>query len=193
MIVGVQDVVRGAGMIGIAREHLLRDLAGLPPHRQRIVAARQRGQQRQRIERLRLIVCGMVGGDLRHGLRVRGGARGRVCPSPNSASTARMKPCSRGVFAFAMRASGVGPSFASAARPLRDFLEKPQRLAEAHRLAPVRQRERRIDLLRRPKRVDRVFVAEAMQPRDAAKEVGLRRRRCRNSERRRGQGAGLGT
>ena len=67
------------------------------------------------------------------------------------------------------------PIFASAALPLLDFFEEPQRLAEAHRLAPVGHRKRRIDLLRRAKRIDRVFVAEAMQPRDAAQKFRLRR------------------
>ena len=76
-----------------------------------------RRQQRERIERLRVIVRRILGGDPRHLFRVRS-ARAAVSPGPNSASTARRKPCSRGVFAFAIRAAGVAPSFASAALPL---------------------------------------------------------------------------
>ena len=100
------------------------------------------------------------------------------CPAPKSASTAARYPCSRGVFAFAARACGVGPSLASAACAACHIFVKPQRLIEGHRLAPVRQRKRRIDLLRGAKRVDGLFVAEAMQPQHAANEVRLRRRRA---------------
>ena len=78
MIVGVQDVMRGAGMLGISREHPLGDRARLPPQRQRRIASRQRRKQRQSIKRLRVIVGRICGGDRRHDLRVGGRASGLI-------------------------------------------------------------------------------------------------------------------
>ena len=56
VIVGVEDVVRRARMLRVAREHTLDDGAGLLAEWQGLIPARQDGEQAERIEALRLIV-----------------------------------------------------------------------------------------------------------------------------------------
>src|SRR5262249_58841889 len=58
-----------------------------------------------------------------------------------------------------------------------DLLVVPERLAVAHRLAPVGHGERRIDPLGLPEGVDRIVVLEAVEQQDSADERGLRRGR----------------
>ena len=62
--------------------------------------------------------------------------------------------------------------------PLGEVLVVPERLVEAHRFAPVRQRKRRIDSFRLAKRHDGVVIFEAVKEQYAADERRLRRRRA---------------
>ena len=79
-----------------------------------------------------------------------------------------------GSFAFAWRASDVGAIFSRIAFAALVVLLRPQRMVVAHRLAPVRHRERRIGFLRALERDGGFVELEAVEVLHAFDERGLR-------------------
>ena len=113
----MQEVMGGARMIRIAREDFLADAASLLPERQRRITARQRRQQRQRIEGLRFVIGGIISGDFRHCLSECGGTSTLVAGAEQRFNRAHEALFPRR-FRFRNPHIGVAPNFASAALPL---------------------------------------------------------------------------
>ena len=78
-----------------------------------------------------------------------------------------------------------GPRRARTARGFFASCSRVERMVVAERLAPVRQREVRLRLLRQLELGDRLLPAEAVQDGHAAQEVPLRLRRRRRRKRER--------
>ena len=180
MVVGMEDVVRGAGMFRVPREHGFRDRARLLPHRQRLVPARQHCEDAQRVEQLRFIVRGECRGELAHGVRVLDPALARVASAPQLVHRRQVAllPCR---LRLGAALSGSRAELAQHRAALVGLLLEPQRLAETERLSPVGQGEGGVDFLRFLEGLDGVFVAKTVEPRHAAQE------RCLS-----GGGAGVG-
>ena len=162
-------------MLGIAREDAFGDGAGFLPQRQCVIAARHDREERQRVERLRFIILWIFRGQRAHRIHVRLVAHGLVARPVERLDRGQIPLLTR---RRRFRHTGLGrrAEFCQRRPAGGDVLVKPERLIETHRLAPVGERKLRIDLLRRAKRLDRLFVAEAVKPRDAADKILLRRR-----------------
>ena len=162
-------------MLRIARQYPFGDPARLFAQRQGRVPARQDREQRQRVERLRFVVLRKLRRQRRHLIGIGAVARGLVAGPVERVDRREIPLLARGSgLRCALLRRGSQLRQCRAARG--HVLMKPDRLIEGHRLAPVSERKRRIDLLRRAKGLDRVFIAEAVEPRDSAQEVSLRRR-----------------
>ena len=162
-------------MLGVSLQDGERDLAGLERHRQVALARRDRRQQRQRVERRRLVVFGKLRVELRHAIGVGAVAR-RLWRRRRTAARRRRDSPFR-----ARSAPSPGAPRGSRARRaergarLVEILVQPERLVVAERFAPVGHREAGIGLLRLAERRDRVVVLEAVKQQHAAHERRLRR------------------
>ena len=172
-VVGMNEIVREARVIGMPTEERLEDPACLPLAGMGRVARLElpQGDQRQRIERLPLFILRAAPGEAGHRLLVRDEPRAVV----------------RGIAAIVGRdgigvVTRAGPRAAQPHRalrigpPLRPFVglrRRPERVEDAHRPAPVRQGAGRVGGGHRLERGSGLLVPERMQQRHAALEAGL--------------------
>ena len=157
IVIGVNQVVRGAGMLRILRRDLLDNRGGA--HVDREVAAAVAGaEQRERVERLHFVIAGILVGHALH--RFGGGLIARQLLSGTvgffdrgcQPFLSRSAPW-RGVHPRSRRTSPARPS-----RGPRGAL--PHRVIESHGLAPVGHCKRGVGFLRLDKRLSRIVVLE---------------------------------
>jgi hypothetical protein len=204
VVVGVQRVVRRAGMLRVALQDGGGDPAGLERDRLVPAAVGDCREQRQRVERRGLVVARVLARELGHASRVGPIARGFV-----PIAEQRLDRSEVGLLARRRRLRlprrGGGRQTIQRRTRLVDALVVPERLIVAERLAPVRQRKAWIDALRLAERRNRIVVLEAVEEQHAADERRLRggragvgkgdaseerrRLRCRDRQRERGEHA----
>ncbi|MYH27689.1 MAG: hypothetical protein F4137_02300 [Acidobacteria bacterium] len=174
IVEGVNDVVRGARMIRVVVEHPQRDGARLHVRAIRLVAIVARGgQQRQRVERLHLVIVGVGGGKPLHLVRVRDAAIGFLaCAEEQGIHGADESLLALG--------RGLGqPGLPVRPQPLErlprqvPLLEALEGVVVTHRLAPVGHGEVRSQGLGLTELQSRILEAEAMEHRRAAEKMDL--------------------
>ena len=177
VVAGVNQVVRAAGMVRVGGEHPLREVdggiaGGLPLGRREVadVGGEHRGE---RGERRRIQVVRIREGHDPH--RVREPAHPHGQRAVDEQRLDRLSEC-----ALPRRAGLRQPRVARGAQPSEraacgvGVVLAPQQMAVGQRLAPERHGERRIGRLRRPERLGRLVVLEAVEQGEAA----LERRGC---------------
>ena len=133
------------GCFGLRLKTSMRERAGFHLVAEGVVVQRARAaQQRQRVERLDLIVLRKLLVEALHHLHVGDTAVTPLALAPQRLDRS-MNPFSRGVGALAMRAAVWPQSRQDRARILAVLL-RHQRMVVAERLAPVRHREVRLNL-----------------------------------------------
>ena len=173
-VVGVDDVVRQAGMLRHLLEERLEDVGRLQLLRVGLVGRHRRLRDRQRVEDRTSMSFGLAADDssaspLRSGRRDRAASSDRRCS--NRMATASMSAFSR----------GVGDPVACALATMRLALLDRRRLPQAaervpplaHRHAPVRHRAAGILLRDRLEHLGRFGEPERVQQRDRLVEVVL--------------------
>ena len=183
VVVGVHQVVRDAGMIGILREEPLEDLRRLELAGVGLVVLRRRGLQRQRVVRPRLEVVGVPLRHLLHRPCVRGepcAQRGRVVVAVVRRDRLDPVALTLGLRAHRARFFESGPGRGGVLRRGR----RGQRVAErGHGQPPVGHRAARIFMGDGVKDLARLDEPVRVQHGDAALELGRHRRAAGNRER----------
>ena len=153
--------------------------------------APHRSQQRDCVEGCRLGIVGVAGVQPRHRIRIRLPACRLVTWTEEDLQRGEVSAFLLGPGlrrARGRRRPEPGEDAASGG----DVFVAPQGLVVGHRLAPVRHREPRVGLLGALERGVGLFVLEAMERGDPAKEFLLGRRRARSRKRDAGGARGLG-
>ena len=173
----VNDVVRGARMVGVAPEHLHRERARLHLRPVRaVIRCPRRAQHRQRIKRRHFVVIGKLLVETLHGFHVRDPARAPLAVAPECLDGLEESFFTRRRRLGQARGRVRSESRQDLAWILR-VLFAGQGVVVTERLAPVREREVRLGFLRELELRDRLLPAEAVQDRDGSQEVPLRFRR----------------
>ena len=170
----VNDEVRGARMLRIFREHLLRNRRGERLAAESLVGRPHGAEQRQRIPRRDFVIGRPLRIHRRHRVRVGVVARELVARRVEE-DVDRLQE------RFLLRQLRLRLARVGRRRDLLEdllrrlgILLRPQRMVEAHRLAPVRHREGRVGLLRALERVRGFVELEAVQILHALDERRLR-------------------
>ena len=183
VVVGVHQVVRDPGMIGILLEQPLENLRRLQLARVGLVVLRRRGLQRQRVIGPRLEVIGVTLRHLLHGPGV--GGQPRVQRDRLVVPVVRADRLDPVALTLALRAHRPrlledGPGRAGVLQRGRGRQRVPQR---GHGQAPVAHRTARVLLNDGVEDLARLGEPVRMQHRDAALELALHLRVTGNRER----------
>ena len=177
VVEGVDDEMRGARMLGVLLKHTLGDRGRERLTPEARVARPHGSEQRQGVEDGDLVVVRPLRGHARHGLRVGGVTRELVARREienlhrleERFFLRKLRLCHT---ALVRRIEAIEDSL----RGLHVLL-RPKGVVVAHRLAPVRHRERWIHLLRLLERDSRLVELKAVERLDARQECFLRCRR----------------
>ena len=172
IVEGVERVVRGAGMLGVLLQDRGHDGAGLQRHVGIALAFGNRRQQRERVERCRLVVVRKLRVERGHAIGIGAVAGGGVALAVEDLDGIEIPLLTRGRRLRLARGARRREARERGARAV-DLLIQPQRLIVRERFAPVGHREAGIDLLRFAERVDRGVVLEAVKVQDRADECRL--------------------
>ena len=180
IVVAVDDVVRGAGVLRLLREDPFEDRARLELVGVGLVGGRCGRVERQRVEDGGFPIVGIAAGQPLHGLLVGGRPRAVI----ERVGVAIVRRDGRDVLLLPRGRDQPARLLDRVGAPVqhRRARRLPERMVDAHRDAPVAHRARGVRGRDRGEGLLRLLVPERVQQRDRALEVGPNRGRAGDGE-----------